>query len=90
MARNLSMKDAINEALDLEMRRDPTVILMGEDIAGGAGGQGEEDAWGGVLGVTKGLVGKYTRKRVIDTPLSESAYIGAAVGAAACGLRPVA
>ena len=39
MARNLSMKDAINEALDLEMRRDPTVIIMGEDIAGGAGGQ---------------------------------------------------
>ena len=90
MARNLSMKDAINEALDLEMRRDPTVIIMGEDIAGGAGGQGEEDAWGGVLGVTKGLVGKHSRNRVMDTPLSESAYIGAAVGAAACGLRPVA
>lgn len=90
MARNLSMKDAINEALDLEMRRDPTVIIMGEDIAGGAGGQGEEDAWGGVLGVTKGLVGKHSRKRVMDTPLSESAYIGAAIGAAACGLRPVA
>lgn len=90
MARNISMKDAINEALDLEMRRDPTVIIMGEDIAGGAGGQGEEDAWGGVLGVTKGLIGKYGAKRVMDTPLSESAYIGAAVGAAACGLRPVA
>jgi len=90
MARILSMKDAINEALDLEMRRDPTVIIMGEDIAGGAGAQGEEDAWGGVLGVTKGLIGKYGAKRVMDTPLSESAYIGAAVGAAACGLRPVA
>ena len=90
MARNLSMKDAINEALDLEMRRDPTVIIMGEDIAGGAGAQGEEDAWGGVLGVTKGLIGKYGAHRVMDTPLSESAYIGAAVGAAACGLRPVA
>lgn len=90
MARILSMKDAINEALDLEMRRDPTVIVMGEDIAGGAGAQGEEDAWGGVLGVTKGLIGKYGAKRVMDTPLSESAYIGAAVGAAACGLRPVA
>ena len=89
MARILSMKDAINEALDLEMRRDPTVIIMGEDIAGGAGAQGEEDAWGGVLGVTKGLIGKYGAKRVMDTPLSESAYIGA-VGAAACGLRPVA
>lgn len=90
MARIISMKDALNEALDLEMRRDPTVIIMGEDIAGGAGAQGEEDAWGGVLGVTKGLIGKYGAKRVMDTPLSESAYIGAAVGAAACGLRPVA
>ena len=90
MARIISIKDAINEALDLEMRRDPTVIIMGEDIAGGAGAQGEEDAWGGVLGVTKGLIGKYGAKRVMDTPLSESAYIGAAVGAAACGLRPVA
>ena len=79
MARILSMKDAINEALDLEMRRDPTVIIMGEDIAGGAGAQGEEDAWGGVLGVTKGLIGKYGANRVMDTPLSESAYIGAAV-----------
>ena len=90
MARIISIKDAINEALDLEMRRDPTVIIMGEDIAGGAGAQGEQDAWGGVLGVTKGLIGKYGAKRVMDTPLSESAYIGAAVGAAACGLRPVA
>ncbi|MFM8700637.1 MAG: alpha-ketoacid dehydrogenase subunit beta [Hyphomicrobiales bacterium] len=90
MARNLSMKDAINEALDLEMRRDPTVILMGEDIAGGAGAQGEQDAWGGALGVTKGLIGKHGANRVMDTPLSESAYIGAAIGAAACGMRPVA
>jgi acetoin:2,6-dichlorophenolindophenol oxidoreductase subunit beta len=52
MARKISMKDAINEAIDLEMRRDPTVILMGEDVVGGAGSPGEADAWGGVLGVT--------------------------------------
>lgn len=89
MARKISMKQAINEALDLEMRRDPTVIVMGEDIVGGAGSPGEEDAWGGVLGVTKGLHAKYPG-RLLDTPLSESAYIGAAIGAAACGMRPVA
>ena len=80
MARNLSMKDAINEAIDLEMTRDPSVILMGEDIAGGSGGQGEMDAWGGPLGVTKGLWSKH-KERVMDTPLSESAFIGAAIGA---------
>lgn len=89
MARTLSMKDAINEALDQEMTRDPTVIMMGEDIVGGAGAPGEEDAWGGVLGVTKGLYHKHP-KQMIDTPLSESAYIGAAIGAATAGLRPVA
>jgi pyruvate dehydrogenase E1 component beta subunit len=89
MARKISYKQAINEALDLEMRRDPTVILLGEDIVGGAGTQGEIDAWGGVLGVTKGLHAKHGN-RLMDTPLSESAYIGAAIGAAACGMRPVA
>ena len=89
MARKISMRQAINEALDQEMARDPNVIVMGEDIAGGAGGEGEEDAWGGVLGVTKGLHAKHTGK-LLDTPLSESAFIGAAIGAAACGMRPVA
>ncbi|MFG1289006.1 alpha-ketoacid dehydrogenase subunit beta [Xanthobacter versatilis] len=89
MARKLSFKMAINEALDLEMRRDPSVILLGEDIVGGSGAPGEKDAWGGVLGVTKGLYAKHGN-RLLDTPLSESAYIGAAVGAAACGMRPVA
>ena len=89
MARKLSMKDAINEALDQEMSRDPTVIVMGEDIVGGSGSPGEADAWGGVLGVTKGLYAKHG-DRLMDTPLSESAYIGAAIGASTCGLRPVA
>jgi pyruvate/2-oxoglutarate/acetoin dehydrogenase E1 component len=89
MARKISMRQAINEALDQEMARDPTVFIMGEDIAGGAGGEGEADAWGGALGVTKGLYHKHPG-RVLDTPLSESAYVGAAVGAAACGMRPVA
>ena len=89
MARKITMRQALNEALDQEMKRDPRVIVMGEDIVGGAGGGGEEDAWGGVLGVTKGLHAKH-RGRLLDTPLSESAYIGAAIGAAACGMRPVA
>jgi acetoin:2,6-dichlorophenolindophenol oxidoreductase subunit beta len=89
MARKISMRQAINEALDQEMARDPSVIVMGEDIVGGAGGQGERDAWGGALGVTKGLYAKHG-DRLLDTPLSESAYVGAAIGAAACGMRPVA
>lgn len=83
-------RQAINEALDGEMARDPTVIVIGEDVAGGAGGTGVDDAYGGVLGVTKGLVSKHGRRRVIDTPISESAIMGAAAGAAATGLRPVA
>jgi acetoin:2,6-dichlorophenolindophenol oxidoreductase subunit beta len=89
MARILSYQNAINEALRQEMERDETVVLMGEDIAGGMEAPGEDDAWGGVLGVTKGLYPLFP-DRVIDTPISESAYVGAAAGAAASGLRPVA
>jgi pyruvate dehydrogenase E1 component beta subunit len=90
--RSLSFAEAINEALRQEMARDRTVVLMGEDIAGGASVDGFEttDAWGGVMGVTKGLVTEFGRDRVLDTPISESGYVGAAVGAAATGLRPVA
>ncbi len=89
MARKITYSQAINEALAQEMSRDDSVIVMGEDNAGGAGAPGEQDAWGGVLGVTKGLYGKFPG-RVLDTPLSEGGFIGTAVGAAACGLRPVA
>lgn len=88
MSREITFRQAINEALDLEMARDPNVILIGEDIAGGQGADGEMDAWGGVMGVTKGLYGKYG-DRVIDTPISESAFVGAAIGAATAGDRPV-
>jgi pyruvate/2-oxoglutarate/acetoin dehydrogenase E1 component len=88
MARRISYKDAINEALDLEMARDESVLVIGLDNAGGRGTEGKLDAWGGVLGVTKGLYGKYG-ERVMDTPISEGAYVGSAVGAAACGMRPV-
>src|SRR5688572_30673459 len=59
MARKISIRQAINEAIDQEMQRDPTVIVMGEDIVGGTGAPGEADAWGGVLGVTKGLYAKH-------------------------------
>jgi acetoin:2,6-dichlorophenolindophenol oxidoreductase subunit beta len=90
--RQLTYAQAINEALREEMRRDPRVILMGEDVAGGAGKEHPEaeDSWGGVLGVTKGLVKEFGRERVLDTPITEAGFIGAAVGAAATGLRPVA
>ena len=84
-------RQAINEALHHEMERDPRVIICGEDVAGGqAGSSGVVDCAGGVFGVTKGLSGAFGEARVIDTPISESAIIGMAVGAANTGLRPVA
>jgi len=89
MARKITYQQAVNEALDQEMARDPSVIVMGEDVVGGQGSPGEMDAWGGVLGVTKGLYAKHG-DRIMDTPITESGYIGAAVGAATCGMRPVA
>jgi pyruvate dehydrogenase E1 component beta subunit len=88
MARKITFQQAINEAIDQEMGRDESVIVMGEDVVGGSGADGEMDAWGGVLGVTKGLWGKYG-DRIMDTPISEAGYVGAAVGAATAGLRPV-
>lgn len=72
MARKISYQQAINEALAQEMRRDSTVFIIGEDVAGGAGAPGEDDAWGGVLGVTKGLYHQFPG-RVLDAPLSKSA-----------------
>src|SRR4051794_40315424 len=89
MARNITFQQAINEALAQELERDPRVVIFGEDVVGGSGAPGEDDAWGGVLGITKGLAAK-APGRVLDTPISESAFIGAAAGAAASGLRPVA
>ena len=86
-----SFRDALNEALHLEMARDSSVIVLGEDVSGGAGGtSGQREASGGIFGVTKGLLPKFGEDRVIDTPISESAIIGAAGGAALAGLRPVA
>lgn len=76
----LNMVQAINQALAEEMARDERVVLLGEDI-------GRD---GGVFRATEGLFERFGAERVIDTPLSESAIVGAAVGMAACGLRPVA
>ncbi len=83
-------REAINEALLQEMKKDENVIVIGEDVAGGAGTNGEQDAWGGVLGVTKGLLKHFGRERIIDTPITETAIMGMASGAALTGLRPVA
>jgi len=85
-----SYREAINEALRQEMARDSRVILMGEDVAGGMGAPGDDDAWGGPFGLTQGIMPIFGRDRVLDTPITESGFIGAAVGAAATGLRPVA
>ena len=78
----LNTIQAVNLALDEAMGLDPNVILLGEDIA-----DGQE---GGIVGVTKGLSTKYGTSRVRSTPISEQAIIGAAIGAAIVGMRPVA
>lgn len=94
MTRELTIRDAINEALRQEMAADERVLLLGEDIAGGAGRDeaypDAADAWGGPFGVTKGLLADFGRRRVVDTPIAETGFIGAAVGMAIAGLRPVA
>jgi len=89
--RELTFSQAINEAIRLEMRRDPTIIIMGEDIAGAAGRAhlGMVDAWGGPLRATRGLITEFGAQRVLDTPVSEMGFVGAAVGAAMTGLRPI-
>jgi len=79
--REISYRDALREALREEMQRDHTVFLLGEDIG---------RYWGGAFKVTKGLAEEFGDERVRDTPISESAIIGAAVGAAITGMRPVA
>lgn len=89
--RELSFGQAINEALRHEMRRDPSVIVMGEDVAGAAGRAhlGLVDAWGGPMRATRGLIQEFGPERVIDTPIAEMGFVGAAVGAAMTGLKPV-
>lgn len=74
----MTFAKALNEALRLEMERDPKIYIAGEDVS-----------HGGAFGVTAGMIKTFGKKRIRDTPISESAIIGSAVGAAACGLRPV-
>ena len=78
--RQLSFRDAINEALREEMASDERVFLLGEDVG----------AFGGAMKVSRGLYEQFGAKRVMDTPISENAIIGGALGAALTGLRPIA
>jgi acetoin:2,6-dichlorophenolindophenol oxidoreductase subunit beta len=86
----MTIREAINQTLYAEMERDPDIFVLGEDVAGGAGTAGGQEAIGGIWGTTGGLIGRFGPDRVIDTPISESAIIGAAAGAALAGKRPVA
>lgn len=90
--RKLTYMGAINEAIDQSMEKDDNVILIGTDVSGGANVEHikDDDTFGGVFGVTKGLAKKYSRDRVIDTPIAEHITLSTAVGAAATGLRPIA
>jgi pyruvate dehydrogenase E1 component beta subunit len=88
--RLLTMVNAVGEAMRQAMEADPTVIVLGEDVVGGAGrGGAKENSMGGSFGATKSLYPLFGANRVRDTPISEAGFVGAAVGAAAAGLRPV-
>ncbi len=78
--RQITYSQALNEAMREELIKDPSVFLMGEDIG----------LYGGAYGATRGLVDEFGEERVRDTPISEATIAGAAVGAAMCGMRPVA
>src|SRR5881296_2317932 len=80
MSKELSYLEAIREALAEEMRRDPKVFVLGEDVG----------AYGGAFGATQGLFDEFGEMRVIDTPISESAIVGVSIGASLRGYRPVA
>lgn len=91
MDRKMNVKDAINEAISQQMELDSNVFIIGEDIAGGSTNPDfdQKTGLGGGFGVTVGLVEKFGRKRVIDTPISESGFVGIGIGAAYAGLRPI-
>jgi 2-oxoisovalerate dehydrogenase E1 component beta subunit len=80
MSKELTYLEAIREALAEEMRRDPKVLVLGEDVG----------AYGGAFGVTQGLYEEFGEMRVIDMPISESAIVGVSIGASQRGYRPVA
>ena len=77
--REIEYRDALNEAFDEELQRDPSVVLMGEEVA----------QYNGAYKVTKGLWEKWGDKRVVDTPISEAGFIGMGIGASMLGVRPV-
>lgn len=79
MARKLSMAAAISEAIAQEMERDEKVFVLGEDVG----------KYGGIFSATQGLLDKFGKERIMDTPISETAFIGTAIGAAGEGLRPI-
>ena len=76
---NMNFAQALNDAHKVEMTRDPNIYVAGEDVG----------VYGGIFGVTAGLLDQFGDKRVKDTPITESAIVGTAVGAATVGLRPV-
>lgn len=80
MVHRLTTSKAMVEAIDLEMARDPSVFYLGEDVG----------AYGGIFSSTTGLLDKYGPSRILDTPISETGFIGLAIGAATEGLRPIA
>ena len=77
--RKLTMAAAISEAISQELDRDPEVFVLGEDVG----------KYGGIFGATGGLLAKHGKDRIMDTPISETAFIGTAIGAAAEGMRPI-
>lgn len=79
MAKKITMREAISQAIWEEMERDENVFIMGEEVG----------VWGGTYAVTKGFYDHFGEKRVRDTPISEAAIIGAGIGAAMVGLRPI-
>ena len=83
-------RDAVVSTIAEEMERDPSVVVLGEDIVGGMGTAGGPEAIGGIWSTSTGLYGRFGGDRVIDTPISESAIIGAASGLALAGKRPIA
>jgi pyruvate/2-oxoglutarate/acetoin dehydrogenase E1 component len=77
----ITYRQALHDGLREELARDETVFLLGEDIG---------KNWGGAFQVTKGLAEEFGDDRVLDTPISENSFIGAAIGAAITGMKPVA
>ena len=78
--REITYAEAIREAISQEMRKDEEVFLMGEDIG----------VYGGAFGVSQGMFEEFGEERIRETPISEAAIVGASVGAASTGMRPIA